>query len=58
MADRNDHDAMAQDLDIDEKQSAEVAGGANVPLVEAQASAAQEKRVIDKLPSLSQLPQP
>jgi hypothetical protein len=60
MADRNDRDAMAQDLDIDEKQSEEVTGGANVLVAEeslVDVSAAKQ-RVIDKLPSAAQIPHP
>ncbi|HUC59092.1 MAG TPA: hypothetical protein VMA95_16945 [Streptosporangiaceae bacterium] len=56
--DRDDREAMAQDLDIDEKQSEEVTGGANVQLVEVQAEAspAALKRTIDKLPASVQIP--
>ena len=56
MADRNDRDDLAQDLDIDEKQSDEVTGGANVALVQEAASPAELKKVIDKLPSAAQIP--
>jgi hypothetical protein len=54
MADRNDRDVMAQDLELDEKQSEEVTGGANVALEEV--SLVSERRVIDQLPPSVKLP--
>jgi hypothetical protein len=49
MADQNEREAVAQDLDIDEKQSDEVTGGASIN------AAAQEQLaapVADKLPKV------